>query len=47
MKLLKTKAEIKAQYRVQDFTPYQRQDGRLVLVSADMKYYYYPGSYNK
>ena len=42
MRLLTTKEEIKAQYKSQDFIPYQKQDGRLVLVSEDLKYYYYP-----
>ena len=44
MKLLRTKEEIRAQYKKQDFTPYQEPGGRLVLVSDDLKYYYYPGS---
>lgn len=42
MKLLSSKKAIKEQYLRQDFHPYQKGNGQLVMVSNDFQYYYYP-----
>jgi hypothetical protein len=44
MKVLRTKKEINEQYLKQDFHPYQKPNGQLILVSDDFKFCYYPKS---